>query len=170
MSNAACNKLNSSFSYTIFFVIPYEFNGFPRKLKTAWVFTSRDLVIEPEAESPSVINKVLSKLLGFLASVKCTRQSRSFLLCKLAFLARSLANLRIPDNSLRSRSAWRILRKSKSATSGFLCKKLSNLVLIKSLTNVRTDGPFGPISVEPNLVVVCDSNTGSYTLTEMAEK
>src|SRR5690606_14796721 len=149
--------------------MPYVFNGFPRKLKTACVFTSRDLVIEPEAEFPSVINKVLSKLRGFLASVKCTLQSRNFLLCKEAFLARSLASLRIPDNSLRSRSAWRILRNKALATSGFLCIKLSRLVLIKSFTKVRTVGRSGPISVEPNLVFVCDSNTGSSTFNEIAE-
>ena len=150
-------------------VIPYEFNGLPRKLKTACVFTSRLLVMEPEAESPSVIKSVLSKLLGFLASVKCTRQSRNFLLCRLAFFARSLANFLMPESSLRSRSACKILRNNASATSGFLCRKLSNLVLIKSFTNDRTEGPFGPISVEPNLVLVCDSNTGSSTLTETAE-
>ncbi len=102
-------------------------------------------------------------------SGKCTRQSRSFLLCKLDFLARSLANFRIPDNSLRSLSACKILRNNKSATSGFLCKKLSNLVVIKSWTKVRTVGPFGPISVEPNLVLVWLSKTGSSTLIDTAE-
>ena len=127
------------------------------------------MVIEPEAESPSVMKSVLSKLRGFLASVKCTLQSRSFLLCKLDFLALSFANFLIPESSLRSRSACRILRNNWSATSGFLCKKLSSLVFIKSLTKVRTDGPFGPISVEPNLVFVCDSKTGSSTLTAIAE-
>ena len=40
---------------------------------------------------------------------------------------------------------------------------------MKSFTNERTEGPFGPISVEPNLVLVCDSKTGSSTLTETAE-
>ena len=36
--------------------MPYEFSGFPRKLKTACVFTSRLLVIEPEAESPIALD------------------------------------------------------------------------------------------------------------------
>ena len=35
--------------------------AFPFKLNTACVFTFLDFVIEPEAESPSVINKVVSK-------------------------------------------------------------------------------------------------------------
>ena len=35
--------------------------------------------------------------------------------------------------------------------------------------NVRTVGPFGPTSLEPNLVLVCDSKTGSSTFMETAE-
>jgi hypothetical protein len=35
-------------------------------------------------------------------------------------------------------------------------------------TNSRIDGPFGPMSVEPSLVLVCDSNTGSCTRTATA--
>ncbi len=40
--------------------------GFPLQEKTAWVFTSRDLVMEPLAESPSVINRVDSSARGSL--------------------------------------------------------------------------------------------------------
>ena len=61
--NAACNKLNSSFSYTIFLVNPNEFKGFPLKEKTAWVLMSRVFVIDPDAESPSVIKIVESRFL-----------------------------------------------------------------------------------------------------------
>ena len=60
ISRACCNKLNSSFSYTIFLVSPKLFKGFPRRLKTACNCTSRDFVILPLAESPSVINKMVS--------------------------------------------------------------------------------------------------------------
>ena len=79
--------------------------AFPFKLKTACVFTFLDFVIDPDAESPSVINKVESKYASFFVSPKCILQSRNFLLCKLDFLALSLANFLIPDNSLRSFSA-----------------------------------------------------------------
>src|SRR5690606_41816485 len=118
--------------------MPYVFNGFPRKLKTACVFTSRDLVIEPDAEFPSVIDKVLSKLRGVLASDKCTRQSRNFLLCKEAFLARSLANVLIPDDDLRSRTAGTILRNKESANSAFVGKKYADLVVVRSFTEEHT--------------------------------
>lgn len=37
---------------------PYVFRGLPLRLKTAWVSTFLALVMEPEAESPSVINRV----------------------------------------------------------------------------------------------------------------
>jgi len=45
-------------------------SGFPLKLNTACVFTSLDLVIEPLAESPSVINIVDSSLLSFFNSFR----------------------------------------------------------------------------------------------------
>ena len=50
--------------------MPYELRGLPLRLKTACVFTSLDLVILPDAESPSVINKVVSSLLSFFKSPK----------------------------------------------------------------------------------------------------
>ena len=87
---AACNKLNSSFSYTTFLVNPYAFKGFPRKLNTACVLTSLDLVIDPLAESPSVIKMDDSFFNSWLV-LKCTRQSRNFRLCRLTCLARSRA-------------------------------------------------------------------------------
>ena len=67
--NAACNKLNSSFSYTTLRVRPYEFSGLPRRLKTAWVSTFRLFVIEPVAESPSVIKMLDSSRLSPLESL-----------------------------------------------------------------------------------------------------
>ena len=67
--NAACKRLNSSFSYTTFLVRPYEFKGFPRNEKTAWVFISRVLVIDPDAESPSVIKSVESPRFSFFWSL-----------------------------------------------------------------------------------------------------
>ncbi len=70
ISKAACNRLNSSFSYTTFLVSPKQFKGFPFKLNTACVCTSLTFVIEPLAESPSQINKVDSKRRGFFSSVK----------------------------------------------------------------------------------------------------
>ena len=60
--------------------IPKELRGFPLKLNTAWVLTFLDLVIDPLAESPSVINKVESNLFSLFMSFKCTLQSLNFLL------------------------------------------------------------------------------------------
>lgn len=37
----------------------------------------------------------------------------------------------------------------------------------KSMTKLRIDTP-GSISFDPSLILVCDSKTGSVTLTEMA--
>ena len=122
ISKACCNRLNSSFSYTIFFFRPKQFNGFPRKLKTAWRLGSLLLVMEPLAESPSVINRVVSNRVSCLVSGRWYRQSRSFLLCKLARFARSLANFCTPAMSLRSRSFCKIFFSNASATVGFLCK------------------------------------------------
>ena len=58
---------------------PKEFNGLPRRLNTAWVLTSRLLVMEPLAESPSVIKiqESSSSPLPF-GSLRCMRQSRVF--------------------------------------------------------------------------------------------
>ena len=42
-------------------------------------------------------------------------------------------------------------------------KKLSNFSFKKSITKARTDLPLGSISVDPSLVLVCDSKTGSIT-------
>ena len=169
---AACNKLNSSFSYTTFLVSPKLFNGLPFRENTACVFTSRLLVIDPDALSPSVINSVVSNLLSpfglaFL-SFKCTRQSLNFLLCRDAFFARSRANFRIPWRSFRSRSARWIFFKIASATSAFLCKKLSSSFFMKLITYVRTWISPGAISSEPNFVFVWDSKTGSITFNEIA--
>lgn len=86
MFNAACSKLNSSFSYTIFFVSPKLFNGLPRRLKTACRFGSRLFVIEPLAESPSVMKMQLSSRLSPFVSFRWIRQSRSFLLCQVGLL------------------------------------------------------------------------------------
>jgi hypothetical protein len=73
-------------------------------------------VIDPDA---SLGNKrVLSK---FLISDKCTRQSRSFLLCKLDFFALSLANFRIPESSLRLALPVKFCAKQPSV-SGFYVK------------------------------------------------
>jgi hypothetical protein len=41
-----------------------EFSGLPLRLKTAWVSTSLDFVMEPLAESPSVMKIVDSSFLG----------------------------------------------------------------------------------------------------------
>ena len=49
---------------------PKQFNGFPFKLNTACVFTSRAMVMDPDAESPSVMNKVESNRCGFFKSGK----------------------------------------------------------------------------------------------------
>ena len=128
--SACCKRLNSSFSYTTFLVSPKELSGLPRRLNTAWVSTSRDFVIDPLAESPSVIKMVLSNCLAIYSSLpfaggsalRCMRQSLSFLLCRLAFLARSFASFLIPANSFLSRSLCSILFFMASATAGFLCK------------------------------------------------
>ena len=40
--------------------MPKEFRGLPRREKTAWVSASRAVVMEPEAERPSVMNRVVS--------------------------------------------------------------------------------------------------------------
>ena len=55
MFSAACNRLNSSLSYTAFFVLPKQFSGFPRNENTACVCALRLVVMEPLAESPSVM-------------------------------------------------------------------------------------------------------------------
>ena len=154
ISSAACSKLNSSFSYTTFLVSPYELSGLPRSENTACVFTSRLLVILPLAESPSVIKIELSSLRSFFASLKCARQSRSFLLCKLAFLALSRAILVTPAMAFRSRSLSSILRFSSSATSAWMCKKLSTSRLMKSPTYLLTLSPPGLIVNEPSLIFV----------------
>ncbi len=60
MFRADCRQLNSSFSYTTDLLSPYEFSGLPRSEKTAWVRTSRLLVILPDAESPSVMKMQVS--------------------------------------------------------------------------------------------------------------
>ena len=122
MFNAACSKLNSSFSYTIFFVSPKLFNGLPRRLKTACRFGSRLFVIEPLAESPSVMKMQLSSRLSPFVSFRWIRQSRSFLLCRLAFFARSRASLVTPAIALRSFSDSWILRSRASDVSAFLCR------------------------------------------------
>lgn len=59
---------------------PEAVEGFPRKENTAWVFTLRLFVMLPLAESPSVMKIQLSSLRSLFVSLKCTRQSRSFLL------------------------------------------------------------------------------------------
>ena len=56
--------------------------------------------MEPLAESPSVIKIIDSAPLRPFSSSKWNRQSRSFLLCRLAFLARSLASFLMPAISL----------------------------------------------------------------------
>ena len=117
MSRAACRRLNSSFSYTTFFVKPKLFRGFPRSEKTACVLTSRLLVILPLAESPSVMKMHDSSLRSFLTSEKWIRQSRSLRLCRLAFLARSRASFVTPAIALRSRSDSLIFPSITSATS-----------------------------------------------------
>lgn len=58
--------------------------------KTACVRTSRLLVIEPDAELPSVMKIIDSSASSFL-SVRCILQSRSFLLLSDTFLAVSRA-------------------------------------------------------------------------------
>ncbi len=84
------------------------FSGLPRSENTAWVATSRILVIEPLAESPSVmksdVSSRLSLSLGARVSQKCTWQSRSLLLLSAVFFARSRACLVTPAIALRSLS------------------------------------------------------------------
>ena len=76
----------------------------------------------PLAESPSVMKMQLSSLRSFLASLKCMRQSRSLRLCRLAFLALSLASLVTPAMALRSFSLSCIFWSMASATSACLCR------------------------------------------------
>ena len=61
MFSADCRQLNSSFSYTTDLLNPYEFNGFPRSENTACVRTSRLLVMDPDADRPSVMKIQLSR-------------------------------------------------------------------------------------------------------------
>ena len=65
------------------------------------MFTSRDLVIDPLAEFPSVMKIIDSSARSFL-SVRWIRQSRSFLLLRLTFLAISRAFFWMPEIALRS--------------------------------------------------------------------
>ena len=124
--------------------------------------TFLDFVILPLAESPSVINKVLpcceeiniSLFLVGKSSFKCTRQSLNFLLCKLAFLALSLANFLIPANSFLSCSFCSILFLSASAVAVFLCKKLSNSLAKNSVIKFFILGPPSATFCEPNFVLV----------------
>ncbi|OQB88497.1 MAG: hypothetical protein BWX86_02662 [Verrucomicrobia bacterium ADurb.Bin122] len=142
-------------------------SGLPFRAKTACVCTSRHEVSEPAAESPSTMKSVLSSArLSFVS--RCTRQSRSLRLCREAFLARSRAMLRMPASSLRSRSLSSILRLRASAASGLRWSQLSRCCWRNWPTNWRIEGPPGPMSAEPSLVLVCDSKTGSITRTAMA--
>ena len=60
--NRSTIMCNSSFSYMIRRVLPWVLSGLPLSEKTAWMFGFRTFVIEPEAESPSVMNSVVSLL------------------------------------------------------------------------------------------------------------
>ena len=88
---------------------PKVLSGLPLRLNTACVLALRALVIEPDAESPSVINMAVDSLSSFFSSVRCMRQSRNLRLCKLAFLAFSRACFCIPLIALRSLSESFIL-------------------------------------------------------------
>jgi hypothetical protein len=81
-----------------------------------------------------------------------------------------LANFLIPAISFLSLSDCNILFKIASAVLGFLWRKLSSSFLIKSPIKDLIDVEFesGEIVVDPSLVLVCDSNTGSCTLMAMA--
>ena len=174
--SACCKRLNSSFSYTTFLVRPNALSGLPRKLNTAWVSTFLDFVILPLALSPSVIKMVelfcstinSSLFLEGSSSFKCTLQSLNFLLCRFAFLARSLASFLIPASSLRSLSLCSIRLRSASATAGLRCKKLSSSLAKNSSINFFIEGPPSKTYCEPNLVFVWLSKTGSCTRTETA--
>ena len=154
MSRAACSRLNSSFSYTTFFVSPKEFRGFPLSENTACVFTSRLFVMLPLAESPSVMNMALSSLRSSFTSLKCMRQSRSFLLCRLAFFALSLASFVTPAIALRSFSLDCIFWSITSATSALRWRKLSTSVFMKSPTYLFTVTPSGLMVCEPSFILV----------------
>ena len=65
-------------------------SGLPRSEKTACVRTSRLVVIDPEAELPSVMKIIDCSANSFL-SVRWILQSRSFLLLSDTFLAVSRA-------------------------------------------------------------------------------
>ena len=96
-------------------------SGLPRSEKTACVRTSRLLVIEPEAELPSVM-KIIDCSASSCLSVRCILQSRSFLLLSETFLAVSRAFFWMPEMALRSFSFSTIFRWSTCAVSECLCR------------------------------------------------
>ncbi|CDC96433.1 unknown [Alistipes sp. CAG:268] len=93
----------------------------PRSEKTACVRTSREAVIEPEAESPSVMKIIDCSASSFL-SVKWILQSRSLRLLSETFLAVSRAFFWMPEMALRSFSFSTIFFCSVCAVSGCLCR------------------------------------------------
>jgi hypothetical protein len=87
------------------------------------------------------------------SSFRCIRQSRSFLLCRLAFLARSLASFLIPASSFLSRSFCSMRFFKASATDGLRCKKLSSSLARKSCTKFFMLGPPSYTFCEPSFVL-----------------
>ena len=95
--------------------------GLPRSEKTACVRGSRLLVIEPDAELPSVMKSIDSSASSW-RSVRCTLQSRSFLLFSDTFLAVSRAFFCMPEMALRSFSFSTIFFWRICAVSECLCR------------------------------------------------
>ena len=110
----------------------------------------------------------LSSLRSSFTSLKCMRQSRSFLLCRLAFFALSLASFVTPAIALRSFSLDCIFWSITSATSALRWRKLSTSVFMKSPTYLFTVTPSGLMVCEPSFILVWLSNIGSSTLMAMA--
>ena len=125
--------------------------------------------MEPLAESPSVMKMQESSSIPFpFGSLRWMRQSRNLRLCRLAFLARSRASFVTPAMAFRSFSDSCIFCCITSATSAFLCRKLSTSSLMKSPTYLLTVTPPGVMLVDPSFVLVWLSKIGSSTLTAMA--
>jgi len=130
-------------------------SGFPRRLNTACVMTSRAVLSVPEAESPSV-RKIMERSPISACGPVCPRwnlQSLSLGMLMEIFLAFSLAIFLTSDSFLRMVSLVRIFWFRSCATSGFLCRKSMIASLTSLMMGMRT-------SVLPSLFLVWLSNTG----------